>query len=762
VIDPRDPRWRPDGAQQQGHDPAAPQGEASGGDAWGEAIGLSDPRLARVRVQELMSWLGTGRATARISSAENDQLPRWYRQPPPQDEAPQPQPIAAFPAPPPPPVAAAEIIASPPLPPPNEAVASAEAPPNDLKKPRKTARVAKPVRDTRRRDMMQLSSAWTLPRRVAVMRTPDFVVSGTPVEFQFPTAPQRPASETPAIDRPREIAAKTLQPQPGLTPPATTPAPLRPAELPLSKMALPPLPAALPPMPAPNPVRPATDVAQAPATPPSARTPPVTPSPVTPPPAPAPAPPPAPPPAPSPSPSPSPSPTPAPAPAPMVPGLPEQGYDGFVAPVADETARAPTSPAPPSEPLTTDPEPAPPAAPAPPDTPPKPLPVPSAEPSQAPHAGLPEPAAAIASQEIEQISLETVTAAEAEAEPAPMAPVEAGPAVGQTVSAAGDAPQPPALLQPPELQSAETVAPDTAEEWALPPSPPRAHASLRAWLVLAALLLGTGLAGWGVWLTWLRPGPTAIDAVVIGQTKPVLAPAEGQLSHIFVAPGDRVASRTDLFEIAPRPADPKIRAELTARLELARSRQIRFGLRIQELNSLVLRAAAVPDLASQREAEQGRMRLRDVQDQAVSTAEEVALLEQSLSGETKRPASATLVRAERHGVLTRIQAVEGMDVVPGLQLAEIVDCAALSLSVDGAAAAAAGFSSGRKITVQMPGRRVGEGVFTVLVPDAAERAKGAEFGRSNGRLILPVDLTVWERAGGEVCPIGNRVSVQAR
>jgi multidrug resistance efflux pump len=312
------------------------------------------------------------------------------------------------------------------------------------------------------------------------------------------------------------------------------------------------------------------------------------------------------------------------------------------------------------------------------------------------------------------------------------------------------------------LQSAETVAPDTAEEWALPPSPPRPHASLRAWLVLAALLLSTGLAGWGVWLTWLRPGPTPIDAVVIGQTKPVLAPAEGQLSHILVAPGDRVASRTDLFEIAPRPADPKIRAELTARLELARSRQIRFGLRIQELNSLVLRAAAVPDLASQREAEQGRMRLRDVQDQAVSTAEEVALLEQSLSGETKRPASATLVRAERHGVLTRIQAVEGMDVVPGLQLAEIVDCAALSLSVDGAAAAAAGFSSGRKITVQMPGRRVGEGVFTVLVPDAAERAKGAEFGRSNGRLILPVDLTVWERAGGEVCPIGNRVSVQAR
>lgn len=246
--------------------------------------------------------------------------------------------------------------------------------------------------------------------------------------------------------------------------------------------------------------------------------------------------------------------------------------------------------------------------------------------------------------------------------------------------------------------------------------------------------------------------PSTVDAVIVGASVPVFAGSESRLGRILVRQGTRVARGTDLFELLPPPRDVRAGADIAARLDLARSSQTRLGLRAQEINTLLARQPAPTDPPSLRDTEALRQRLRDIQDQRRAADDEVAQYERAAAGDAAAPATPASLRADRDGIVARIAVVEGMELVPGLQVAELLDCGSLSLSLDGDAAARAGLVSGQVVRLRPP-----QGAsFDLRIPDIATRTAGLEA----ARLVVPLDVAQWQRAGGAACPIGTRLSLE--
>jgi hypothetical protein len=81
---------------------------------------------------------------------------------------------------------------------------------------------------------------------------------------------------------------------------------------------------------------------------------------------------------------------------------------------------------------------------------------------------------------------------------------------------------------------------------------------------------------------------------------------------------------------------------------------------------------------------------------------------------------------------------------------ELVDCARLSVTADAAEAAAAGFAANRPLTIRLAG---GPSSAMVRMPASPSR---------NGPLLLPIDAASLQALGGDTCPVGRSVTLQAK
>ncbi len=293
------------------------------------------------------------------------------------------------------------------------------------------------------------------------------------------------------------------------------------------------------------------------------------------------------------------------------------------------------------------------------------------------------------------------------------------------------------------------------------PAPPR-NWPWRPAALAAAVLLAVG-GGTAFVLLQSEP-PPPISGVVTGPLLTVFAPVDGRLTHILVSLGTHVSGGTDLFEIEQAPPDPRARSDIAARLDLARTRAARLDQRQRELEGLIQRSRAVgADPVAAREAEAMRQRLGDLQDERGATAGEIALLERSLASDIARNSSlgAKRVKASQSGVIARLQAVEGMEVVPGLPLGQMIDCDHLSIAVDGPAAASLGIVSNRLLHVTLAGSAV---TLDVHVPPASARpmrqtASDNAAIAAGGRLSIPLERVALEKAAGEACPVGRSATM---
>jgi multidrug efflux pump subunit AcrA (membrane-fusion protein) len=288
------------------------------------------------------------------------------------------------------------------------------------------------------------------------------------------------------------------------------------------------------------------------------------------------------------------------------------------------------------------------------------------------------------------------------------------------------------------------------EEWLPELTTPEVKARpTPVWLPVAATLIVAGVIGYvNFWPTRQVP----VEAIVVGATASVFAPGDGTLGNIFVASGMRITRGTELFEVIPPRPDPKRLSDLATRIDLAKAREIRLGMVAQEVSQILARGRPAADPSGLREAELSRQRLRDVQEQLRSIGEERTKLEQTLADQSAAPAPLSRVQADRDGFVTRILVAEGGEVVPGLKLAEFVDCSRLSLSLDAAAAAAAGLVPGTSAQLHLPNS---QSVLSVRVPEQGQRNGGGDA----GRILVPLEAGDWRNAGGSTCPLGVRVSM---
>jgi multidrug resistance efflux pump len=252
--------------------------------------------------------------------------------------------------------------------------------------------------------------------------------------------------------------------------------------------------------------------------------------------------------------------------------------------------------------------------------------------------------------------------------------------------------------------------------------------------------------------------------VVTGSSQTVLAPVDGRLSRVFMAPGALVSRGAPLFEITGAAPDPTVRRDAGTRLAADRARAERLTQRIQELDSLLTASRSGPATPSAlRDADQMRQRQNDLQDEQRDNDAEIAQLERSIAA-TADPGPVRTVLAEQDAVIRRVPVAAGQDVVPGLPLAELVGCDHLSVTADGAAAAALGLVSGRALHIRLEG---GQSVIAAQVPGYALRnGSSANADRSAGlappgQLSVPVDRAAVERAARESCPIGRRALIEA-
>lgn len=280
---------------------------------------------------------------------------------------------------------------------------------------------------------------------------------------------------------------------------------------------------------------------------------------------------------------------------------------------------------------------------------------------------------------------------------------------------------------------------------------PVASSSLRLPFTIAACTVA--VLGGAAALLWGAPEPA--DATITGASASAFATADGRIAHILVTPGARVSRGRDLFEVEPPPPDAAAIVDLEQRRDLARARVSRLESVAQELNRVLSASRPATDAAARRDAEAARQRLRDIQDQARLANDDHARLEADLATLRRRPEQPSRIRADRDGFITQLLVSEGQDVVPGLRVAEMADCNALSLSVDARDAARAGVAGGKEARVMSPSTKT---ELIVRVPEAGQRAASL----NGSRIQIPLDPQAWAKAGGVSCPLGLRVKLTAR
>ncbi len=307
------------------------------------------------------------------------------------------------------------------------------------------------------------------------------------------------------------------------------------------------------------------------------------------------------------------------------------------------------------------------------------------------------------------------------------------------------------------------------EEWMGGPTPtdsgllPKCSDWQRLGLFALAIAAVLALGVAGVVLLWPSPAPARLAGVVTGTAQTLFAPAEGKISRVLVTQGALVSRGAPLFEITGGGADPAARTDASARLANDRARAERLTQVIQELDSLLAASRQRPATpASLRDAEQMRQRQHDLRDEQRDNDAEIAQLERSIAAGAPSPTRTIL--AEQQAVIRRLPVVVGQDVVPGLPLAELVNCDKLSVTADAATAASQGLVSGRALRIRLDGSQT---AIEAEVPSYALR-NGTNPGADRsaglaapGQLAVPVDKATVERIAGEACPIGRRALIEA-
>jgi membrane fusion protein, multidrug efflux system len=180
------------------------------------------------------------------------------------------------------------------------------------------------------------------------------------------------------------------------------------------------------------------------------------------------------------------------------------------------------------------------------------------------------------------------------------------------------------------------------------------------------------------------------------------APAAARVKRVFVAPGDHVAAGDSLVEFERAPFDAEYH-----RAELARDAAQRAYDRAQHL------------------AQDGILARKDV-DQAANDLAQA----QAAFVTAQRAAELAMLRAPIAGVVSRITAVAGASADPTQPLVDVVNPAALELSLTVSPAEAEGVHAGAPVVItsadRTPAESIGTGVVTAVAPTVDSLGRGVE------------------------------------
>jgi hypothetical protein len=262
----------------------------------------------------------------------------------------------------------------------------------------------------------------------------------------------------------------------------------------------------------------------------------------------------------------------------------------------------------------------------------------------------------------------------------------------------------------------------------------------RRWPLLAI----PALLGICVIVYWVER-PAAPLPVMMGMIRgapiTVMSPVAGVLEQRLAAPGAKLMAGAGLFSVLPE-AD-HAQADLVAQqFDAARKHADETRVRVDNFS----RAAKLARTPATRLAVANL--LEQAQADNVAAMDELDRLERAALATTQRPAP-MVVTAERPAIVGQFLIGDGREVGFGAAVVEIADCGGLDVVLDAKQAAKIGFKGGQAVRIGLSGNTAGVALHLPPVLPGA------------GQITLRLDPAQLQAAGGDACPIGQTVSVQA-
>jgi biotin carboxyl carrier protein len=260
------------------------------------------------------------------------------------------------------------------------------------------------------------------------------------------------------------------------------------------------------------------------------------------------------------------------------------------------------------------------------------------------------------------------------------------------------------------------------------------------WLLLAIpALLGVGL------IVYLVERPAAPLPVMMGMIRgapiTVMSPVSGVLGQRLAAPGAKIAAGAGLFSVIPE--SDHAQADLLAQqFDAARKHADETRLRVENFSG----AARLARTAATRQSVANL--LEQAQADNLAAMDELGRLERAVLAQTQPPAP-VVVTAERPAVVGQFLLGDGREVGFGAAVVQIAGCDGLDVVLDAGQAVKIGFKGKQAVRVGLPGNTAGVALHLPLVLPGA------------GQIALRLDTAQVRAAGGDACPVGQTVSLQA-
>ena len=289
----------------------------------------------------------------------------------------------------------------------------------------------------------------------------------------------------------------------------------------------------------------------------------------------------------------------------------------------------------------------------------------------------------------------------------------------------------------------ESIKPSAAPRPVRKPVPrggPRGRSVGRRWSLLGIpVLLGIGVIGYLV----VRPAaPLPVMAGMIrGTPITVMSPVAGVLAQRLAAPGAKLAAGAGLFSVIPEP--DRAQADLLSQqFDAARSHADGTRVRVENFS----RAAKLARTPATRQSVVNL--LEQAKAENAAAIDELDRLERAVLAATQPPAP-VVVTTERPAVVGPFLLGDGREIDFGAAVVQVAGCDGLNVVLDANQAVKIGLKAGQAVQVGLAGSKAG---VTLHLPVELPAA---------GEIALRLDHAQVVAAGGDACPIGQTVSLQA-